>query len=403
MTSGKLILCLVGASAVAASAFGQNLDPARDLFVMPKGIQSRWASGENRKGEKGKAGAEDPGQRKKEACLFQVKPGESRTLAEVAGQSGTVRRMWFTFSEFYTPKVVRSLRLDIYWDGASRPAVSAPLGDFMGIGWGQMASYQNALFSSPEGRSFNCYVPMPFKKGMKAVIVNESTNLLPMIFYEVDYTLGDPFRKDTLYFHSHWRRENPTRLQKDFEILPRVYGRGRYLGATISIQGDTNKYSTSWWGEGEVKVYLDGDRQGPTLSGTGTEDYIGSGWGMKFFANLYDGCLIADEPGARYSFYRLHVADPVYFYKDCRVTIQQIGNVFGPAVDYFRKTGLTYYHETDKGLERLPIETWSKDTGGLFEREDDWSACAWFYLDSPADNLPPLAPVAERTAGVAEK
>jgi hypothetical protein len=128
---------------------------------------------------------------------------------------------------------------------------------------------------------------------------------------------------DVLYFHASWRRESPTKVGRDFEILPRVEGKGRFLGANVGVLADPK--NLGWWGEGEVKMYLDGDTEYPTLIGTGTEDYIGTGWGQKPFAGRYQGCYVSDDEAHIYSFYRYHVPDPVYFEKSARVTIQQIG------------------------------------------------------------------------------
>ena len=120
-----------------------------------------------------------------------------------------------------------------------------------------------------------------------------------------------------------------TTLQKDYEFLPKVEGRGRFLGVSVGMIADTKQYFKSWWGEGEAKYYIDGDTNNPTLSGTGTEDYIGSAWGQARFINMYQGCPVADHNNMHYSFYRFHVPDPVYFNKDIRVTMQQIGNMAG--------------------------------------------------------------------------
>src|SRR3712207_3617774 len=163
--------------------------PAQTLYEMPEGaVETRWASGENPRGEKGRGGQTNGG--RKGSPTVAVKAGESRVLAEVSGTSGTVRRIWMTFPD-RSPRMLRSLRIDMYWDGAKTPAVSAPLGDFFGIGLGQMVVFQSALFSNPEGRSFNSFVPMPFKTCMKIVMTNESTTNLDELFYDVDYTIGD--------------------------------------------------------------------------------------------------------------------------------------------------------------------------------------------------------------------
>ena len=370
----------------AVAAFGQE-----SLYRMPDGVESRWASPENPKGERASGGKENAG--RKGRPMVQLKAGEPLVLAEVAGTSGTVRRIWVTISD-RSPQMLRGLRIDMFWDGAKTPAVSAPFGDFFGVGLGRTASFESALFANPEGRSFNCYVPMPFRTGMKIVITNESGRDLPMLFYDVDYTVGDKHGADMLYFHAHWRRESPTTMQKDYEILPHVDGRGRYLGANLGVISNQKRYFKAWWGEGEVKVYLDGDQQLPTLNGTGTEDYIGTGWGQGSYAQRYQGCLVADQEHMRYCFYRYHVPDPVYFRKDARVTIQQIGYL-GP--DEMGSIYLLKQPLYKAGPGR--VET-NGLTEGLFEREDDWSSTAYFYLDRAEDGLPPLAAVEKRVAGL---
>jgi hypothetical protein len=142
-------------------------------------------------------------------------------LAEAKNTPGTVRRIWMTMPD-RSPQMLRGLKLEMFWDGAASPAVSAPVGDFFGVGLGLMAQFESALFSNPEGRSLNSFVPMPFRTGMRIVMTNESGRDLPELFYDVNYTLGDRHPAGVLYFHAHWRRENPTTIKRDYEILPRV-------------------------------------------------------------------------------------------------------------------------------------------------------------------------------------
>jgi hypothetical protein len=290
------------------------------LFVVPEGLETRWATPENFAGEKGKGAQAKYG--RKGAAYFQLKPGQRQVISGVKGASGMVRRIWFTIQERGV-QTLRGIRFDIYWDGCKKPAVSAPIGDFFMMGLGRTTVFESALFCSPEGRSFNCYAPMPFRKGMKMVLTNES-DLLQTIYSEVDYTLGDRHGDDALYFHAHYRRENPTKLRKDYEILPRVAGLGRYLGTNIGVIVNKKLYLNTWWGEGEVKIYMDGDRKFPTLCNTGTEDYAGSGHGQATFSQLYHGSPLNKD--GHVCFYRLHIPDPVYFRKDVRVTIQVMGS-----------------------------------------------------------------------------
>jgi Protein of unknown function (DUF2961) len=365
---------------------------AQALYEMQPGVETRWSSGENPTGARGAGGTAMGG--RKGSPTVPIPAGSSRVLAEATGTSGTVRRIWMTFPD-RSPHMLRGLRLDMYWDGASTPAVSVPVGDFFGIGLGRTAVFESALFSNPEGRSFNSVVPMPFRTGMRIVMVNESGRNLDELFYDVDYTVGDRHGPEMLYFHAFWRRERQTRLQQDYEILPRITGRGRYLGTNVGVQVDTATYFNTWWGEGEIKIYLDGDRELPTLVGTGTEDYVGTAWGQGQYANLYQGSPVADERAMQWAFYRYHVPDPVWFHRDLRITMQQIGYLAPHSREPIVRAGRKLYRA---GPGQVEMDL-AKD--GKFERSDDWSSVAYFYLDRPESPLPPIAPVAERTAGLA--
>jgi D-arabinan exo alpha-(1,3)/(1,5)-arabinofuranosidase (non-reducing end) len=365
----------------------------QSLYTFPRDIETRWASPENPAGEKGQAGKANGG--RKGSAYFPLAAGEQRVLAEASGTSGTVRRIWVTISDL-SPAMLRGLKLDFYWDGAQRPAVSAPFGDFFGMGLGQTVAFQSALFASPQGRSFLCYVPMPFRTGMRLVVTNETDMDLRSFYYDVNYTLGDPHGDDTLYFHAYFNRENPTRLQQDYELLPRLEGQGRFLGVNVGVIVDQQRYGKSWWGEGEVKIFLDDDHELPSLSGTGTEDYIGTGWMMGEYANLYQGCLLADYEHMRYCFYRYHIPDPVYFHRAIRVTIQQIGVILPQDVEGLSKQEPIYKAGPGRvELDRGPLQPFQ-----LFEREDDWSSCSYFYLDKAENGLPALASLEDRTKGL---
>ena len=261
--------------------------------------------------------------------------------------------------------------------------------------------------------SFNCVIPMPFRSGARIVVRNESLDDLPMLFYDVNLRRVSGWGDEVLYFHTFWHRDPETTLTVDHEILSRVTGRGRYLGANLGVMANP-AYEGSWWGEGEVKVYLDGDDDLPTLVGTGTEDYIGTGWGQGAYAHRFQGCLIADTERDHWSFYRYHVPDPVYFASGCRVTIQQIGGNLKPVVIGLMEKGVPLVpitiHEVDTLhllLEQDPVpeltDTDLPDGWTNFYRTDDVSTTAYFYLDRPTSGLPPLQPVAERIAGLPEK
>jgi hypothetical protein len=362
------------------------------LFKKTKGIETRWASPENPKARKGWGGQPNGG-RKGSPCL-PLLPGESFTLAEAVNTSGTIRRIWVTISE-RSPRMLRALRLDFYWDQLETPSFSVPFGDFFGMGLGRCYPFTSVLFSNPEGRSFNCFVPMPFKTGMKIAITNESEKPLPFLYYDVDFTIGDPHGEDTLYFHAHYRRENKTTLRKDFELLPEIEGSGRFVGLNCGVDVNCRDYLKTWWGEGEVKMYIDGDSKYPTLCGTGLEDYIGTAWALGQYATLYQGCPLADFDEWQFAFYRYHIPDPVYFSKDIRVTLQQIGFCNFELREELKKQGKPYYKAGPDEQEfdlNNPLEL-----PPYLERQDDYSCCSYFYLDRPESGLDKLDSVEKRT------
>ena len=379
---------------------------AQELYEVPAGKQTRWSSFENPNGNKGLGGKEN--KTAKGHAFDMVAAESSRVMLDYQG-AGIIERIWLTVNE-RSPVMLRSIRLEMYWDNAKTPAVSAPLGDFFGIGLGRRVPFESEFFSDPEGRSFNCNIPMPFKTGAKIVIINESKTPF-MLFYDVDFTTVDKHEKPVFYFHAYWNRENKTKLARDFVILPAVSGQGRFLGMNVGVIADS-LYETSWWGEGEVKMFLDGDSQFPTLVGTGTEDYIGTAWGQGQYAHRYQGCPLADEKNKQWSFYRYHVPDPVYFQTDCKVTFQQIS---GEGTDFVRRL-------KKKGAAIIPVSVAGEQFRKILEmnpvpdlmdpkfphgwtnyyREDDVSATAYFYLDKPSNSLPAIAEVGSRTRNLSK-
>jgi hypothetical protein len=369
------------------------------LFVLPEKVEARWINPENIKGVRG-AGGKTNDSRKGAPCYGALKAGAQMELANYQGSSGIVRHLWTTIDN-RSPKMLRGLRMDFYWDGADRPAISAPWGDFFGFGLGCMAPFECALFNCPEGRNFNSFLPMPFRSGFRITVTNETDADLGMFWFQADFTVYDELPANALYLHGHFHRENPTTMRQDYEILPQVKGRGRYLGVNFGVIANTELYFKAWWGEGEVKIYTDGDRPFPTLCGTGTEDYVLTSWGQGRYANAYSGCHLADHEKFRYCFYRYHLPDPIYFRQEIRATIQQIGCWDPKTRKDMHFSGNTYLKA---GPESKPIDFSPAEAVGdygLFERADDWSSCAYFYLDRPTNELPPLDPVAKRIEGLA--
>ena len=360
-----------------------------EMFQIPSGVRTVWANPENPTGEKGGAAKMKEG-RKGAPCLLHFMPGETRTLAQAEGP-GIIRHIWITIEKRDKPQTLKGYRLECFWDQSEKPAVSVPLGDFFCFNSAKMSAFESELFSSPEGRSFNCVIPMPFRNGMKITISNDTPTIEEVqLFYQIDYTLGDDV-SDACYFHAFYTREMNTVKRRDYVVLPKVEGTGRFLGASFGVIANPLMMD-SWWGEGEVKCYIDGDDAYPTLAGTGTEDYIGTGWGQGRFANRYQGCLYANEEEKRFSFYRFHVPDPVYFQNDLRVTIQQIGCSEHADVVKMLDNGLAIAHTGGESVEY-------DCPGTIFDRfDDDWCSVAYFYLDRPESNLPPIPPYEERIA-----
>jgi Protein of unknown function (DUF2961) len=374
------------------------------LYQFDPNVSTRWSSSENANGVPGQGGKENDGG--KGHAFDNIKAGDTHTLLDVKG-TGMVTRMWITVAD-RSATMLRSLKFNIYWDGSPKPAVSVPFGDFFSVGLGRTAAFQNAFFVNAEGRSFQCFIPMPFKSSARITVTNESGKDLTHIFYDIDYQFEKEWNPDNLYFHSYWSRDTATVLTKDFELMPAIEGKGRYLGVNVGVNANPI-YGKSWWGEGEVKIYLDTDTEYPTLNGTGTEDYIGTGWGQGAYANLYAGCLIADEQRKQWSFYRLHVPDPVYFNTKCKVALQQIGGSMKSEVIEMQKAGAKLIPVTiDEGgkLHKLykkgqvaDLEVPGLPDGWVnFYRIDDVSATAYFYLDRPENALPELQPVSYRTS-----
>lgn len=381
---------------------------AQEWYKMPQGVETRWASFENPSAAKGKGGAEN--KRAKGHPNELVAPGETKTLLQATG-AGVIQRMWMTISD-RSPQVLRAIKIEMFWDGATTPAVSVPLGDFFGLALGRKVAFENALFSDPEGRSFTCYIPMPFRSGARIVLINESSKTVNL-FYDINFQQVKVHAADVLYFHAYWNRVEKTELAKDFVILPPVKGKGRFLGTNMGIITDP-VYEKSWWGEGEVKIFIDGDADLPTLNGTGTEDYIGTGWGQGQFVHQYQGCIVADEATRQWAFYRYHIPDPVYFNTQCQVTIQIMGGEMTDNVRRYVRNGaqlMPITVATDKELikllERTPVPQLNDSTFPQgwtnFFRSDDVSATAYFYLDQPTNGLPAIQPASDRINALPDK
>ncbi|MCL3780365.1 DUF2961 domain-containing protein [Prolixibacteraceae bacterium JC049] len=380
----------------------------------PEGVETRWVSAENPDGLKGKGALTNKGA--KGDAYYLIAPGEKKVIFNQQG-AGMITKIWSANSALWDPEMRRQVKIEMYWDNANKPAVSVPFSDFFGVGLGLMRKFECELFSSPEGRSHNCFIPMPYRKAAKIEIVNESEKIL-MFYFKVDFLKVKSHPEDVMYFHTYWHRDMNTKLGEDFEILPNVNGRGRYLGTNIGVIGNP-LYQGSWFGEGEVKIFLDGDSEHPTLVGTGTEDYIGSGWGQNEFANDIQGSLVSDKKNDLYAFYRYHTVDPVYFHKNCKVTIQQMGNAHRNRLREMRKNGaelkVLWSYVSKDGMNaskryldmenppKIEEDRFPDGVSTTFYRRDDVSATAYFYLDKPSNELPAIQNKDIRTKDMKEK
>ncbi len=343
-----------------------NMD---ELTRPPLGV-SRAITAENPTGALGMGGrAAGPlGPGRKGAASIPLQPGETRTLADIAG-SGLIRHIWITVPAQTEQDwfVYCDLVLRMYWDGEESPSVEAPLGDFFLCGFGAYYPVSSQPIAVYPAGGFNCWLPMPFRRGARITVANEHPGVVFPFFYQVDYELEYPHPDELLYFHAQFRRENPTAPGRDYTILDGVRGKGKYVGTFLAIAA----LSRYWWGEGEVKFYLDGDDAYPTICGTGAEDYFGGAWASKTRRSdgtvketPYHGPLMglpyisvndatrpqhfdAMMPPCR-AMYRWHLPDPVNFHRSIRVTLQQIGF---DAKHYFERSDdistVAYWYQTE--------------------------------------------------------
>ncbi len=306
-----------------------------NLFRLSE-AESRSLSAENPKGEKGRGGmategtgancARDLGQGWKVSPSVRIQAGETLTVADVSGP-GAIQHIWMTVTGNWRFSILR-----IYWDDADTPSVECPVGDFFACGWGKYASVNSLAVCVNPGSAFNCYWVMPFRKRCRMTL----TNIAPediTLYYQVDYTLTD-VPDDAAYFHAQFRRVNPLPYKDVCTILDGVQGQGQYVGTYLAWGVNNN----GWWGEGEIKFYLDGD-EWPTICGTGTEDYFCGSYNFENrethqyqeFWTAYAGLPQVIRPDGvynsqtRFGLYRWHIMDPIRFQTDLRVTIQALG------------------------------------------------------------------------------
>lgn len=335
---------------VSFQAFGQSgkfdgLNMNMGNLYRLSDAKTRSISPENRTGEPGKGGmatlnegtarnaARDLGQGWKVNPYIHIKPGETVTLAEITGP-GAIQHIWMTPTGNWRYSIIR-----FYWDDETEPSVEAPVGDFFCMGWGRYAQVNSLAVCVNPGSAFNCYWLMPFRKKCRITMENINTEAMTL-YYQVDYTLTD-VPKDAGYFHAQFHRSNPTIGGLD-TLVKDIKGKGQYVGTYLAW----GVHNNGWWGEGEIKFYMDDDTQFPTIAGTGTEDYFCGSYDFDTrhrneagveqvsyteFSNPYTGLpqvIRGDghyDVMQRFGLYRWHILDPIRFEKRLTVTIQDLG------------------------------------------------------------------------------
>jgi len=352
---------------ILSSCSSEETESGGQLYDLGTSMESRSISFESPTGEPGQGGqsASKLGVGRKGFPAKNIIPGETVVLCDIE-EGGTIRHIWMTGSFKDNPKALRSMVVRGYWDRQEHPSIECPLGDFMGSAHARLNSYQSAVHSTGINAALNIWLPMPFHERGKLTLTNEGDSDVT-VFYQVDYTIGDQHPEELGNLHVCFLRDNPTTLEEDFEILPRREGKGRFIGTVLGIRS----FEEHWWGEGEIKFYMDGDTEFPTLCGTGSEDYVCLSYGMQQTPFLYHGCSWNQD--GYISMYRWHLPDPIYWKEECRITIQQIG----------------YDHSR------------GESTGTpLYERVDDWSSATFWYEPLPSAKLPSFPDLESRTANL---
>jgi hypothetical protein len=342
-------------------ALPEGLGSGLGTLPLLSDAETRSISAENPKGEKG-GGAKAVnhlGAGWKGCPCITLKNGETTPIAEIEGP-GVIQHIWMTFAD-HGPRghtTLRDLVLRFYWDGEKTPSIEVPAGDFYANGHAMRCLVSSVPVCVNPNGAMNCYWPMPFRKSARITVTNEHGADLGGYFYQVTYALTN-VPPEAAYLHAQWRRENPVTYHKEYTIVDGIRGKGHYVGTYLAWA----QLSNGWWGEGEIKFYIDGDGPHPTICGTGTEDYVGGAWcfGGQTYSTAFLGYpLFHKKEGEiiKHGLYRWHVMDPIRFKSDLRVTIQDLGFTPQPT-----------------GYEPLT---------------DDISSVAYWYQAEPHAPFPPL-------------
>lgn len=311
-----------------------RLSDAKTRSISPENFTGAKGQGGMATEGTGKSASRDLGQGWKVSPSVVINAHTTFTVAEIDGP-GSIQHIWMTPTGNWRNSIIR-----FYWDDEKTPSVEVPVGDFFCMGWGQYSPLQSLAVCVNPGSAFNCYWPMPFRKKCRITMENIDDKDM-VLYYQVDYTLTD-VPSDAAYFHAQFRRVNPLPYKGVYTLVDNIKGKGQYVGTYLAW----GVHNNGWWGEGEIKFYIDGDTKFPTINGTGTEDYFCGSYDFDTrqknaagvdetnyttFTSPYSGlCQVIKGDGhyqvsQRFGLYRWHITDPIRFDKDLKVTIQALG------------------------------------------------------------------------------
>ena len=374
-----LVGLLMPLNFLAQSSFN-GLDMNLGNLSRISNAKTRSISPENFTGEKGKGGmakiadkstpnkasganaARDLGDGWKINPSIQIQPGETFTIAEINGM-GAIQHIWMTPTGNWRFSILR-----IYWDDETEPSVECPVGDFFCMGWNEYAPLVSMAVCVNPGSAFNCYWSMPFRKKCRITMENINDKDPMNLYYQIDYTLTE-VPKDAAYFHAQFRRLNPD-VTSNYTIVDKIKGQGQFVGMYLAWGVNNN----GWWGEGEVKFFIDGDSKFPTICGTGTEDYFCGSYNFdrngqyKEYCTPYSGLNQVIRPDGtyksqqRFGLYRWHIMDPVRFEKDLKITIQDMGWRQGGRylLQQSDISSVCFWYQTDPHVKFPTLPSWQQ-------------------------------------------
>lgn len=228
---------------------------------------------------------------------------------------------------------MRGLVLEAFFDG--QKTVCVPLSDFQGSGLNTRAVACRQLLADGNGlvRSF---WSMPYSADAEIKIVNSSEQAVTVSVEAI--VKAEKF--EGYHFHSDWHAGVGLNLSKDSQgagewDFARLRGSGWYAGDNLTLFN----HSKAWYGEGDEKIYVDGE-DFPSFFGTGTEDYYNSSWApVVVFHTPWGGAPIADLASSRgyNTFLRTRIADVIPFRESLDFSFELLSWNPGTA-DYFRTT-----------------------------------------------------------------